>query len=851
MAAETYRYRAFISYRHVERDRKWARWLIEKLETYRTPRALVRAGTPARIGHLYRDDDEVPASSDLSHEIENSLRESQFLIVVCSPDTPKSKWVHREIEFFRSLGRGDRILALLVAGEPSESFPPNLLRVAVEARNPDGSHTTEWIEREPIASDVRPRSDERRGATERRAFLRIAAGLLGVGYDDLVRREHQRRLLSQRIRMTGAVTAAAICAAAAATYYDYNSTKILYYADFGTKYGVPYGIGELDREQVSRRLASYEIKRRHWRVQSVRRINWFLKPAPLEGNGADAEGWDKDVAEWSIGSYDEAGRAAEIDVFGEDEARPLRKERYDWDQVPGSAIVSFTGSRGSSSALGAGAFDLETLSDWDSLDDHTGGLSGVSRHWLFFDASGRVKKRLYLAARDARGEGALDGAIADRDGSFGRTYEYTPRGQIARVRSLDKNGQMLTNGRGVAEIRRYYSASGDLVRAEWRTSDDRPAINSHGYSVLNRHIYDAAGGAAVSYWADDHPVDNQDLKAASEELWITENGHRMDAEYFDADHKPTLMSAGFAMVSEEIEDDGHSVLVKFKGKDGRLIAIPGEGFAQLRMSDIPGGFEYRLFGIDSQPVASPKSGVYGFRIRSESNRRVSDYLDARGKPMSFKGSSAVRVITTFDDTGHVVDERFFDKKGVPAPWPGSGVPHITYGYALDGSSITVDYLDKSGSSKSRKDLGIARIEEKFERGREVEDDYYDERHELSDVKDCGYAIARFSYDDHGRRTRLEYFNSKKNPAARDGGGVSSETIQFDARGFPKELDAWGIHHERVINPDWSAARITAEYVDGEYRSGRRFDAANNEIKGPATPPKPHCQLHDSIQSDAP
>ncbi len=93
MAAETYRYRAFISYRHVERDRRWARWLIEKLETFRTPKTLVRAGAPLQIGHLFRDDDEIPASSDLSHQIEDALKASQFLIVVCSRDTPKSQWV--------------------------------------------------------------------------------------------------------------------------------------------------------------------------------------------------------------------------------------------------------------------------------------------------------------------------------------------------------------------------------------------------------------------------------------------------------------------------------------------------------------------------------------------------------------------------------------------------------------------------------------------------------------------------------------------------------------------------------------------------------------------------------------
>ena len=41
-----YHYDAFISYRHVEPDRAWARWLHAALETYRIPRKLA----PARIG---------------------------------------------------------------------------------------------------------------------------------------------------------------------------------------------------------------------------------------------------------------------------------------------------------------------------------------------------------------------------------------------------------------------------------------------------------------------------------------------------------------------------------------------------------------------------------------------------------------------------------------------------------------------------------------------------------------------------------------------------------------------------------------------------------------------------------
>lgn len=258
MADGVYRYRAFISYRHVERDRKWARWLVEKLETFRTPRALVRNGAPLRIGSLFRDDDEIPASSDLTRQIEDALRASEFLIVVCSRDTPKSKWVGKEINFFRALGRGHRILALLVDGEPSEAFPEELLRVPREQVGADGVKTIQLVEEEPIAADVRPRGDERRQETERRAFLRIAAGLLGVSFDDLAQRERQRRLRTQRLWGSLAAALVASLATAGYFYWDYSRVKIQYYANLGTRWGTPYGIGTLSAAAAQHRGKSYE-----------------------------------------------------------------------------------------------------------------------------------------------------------------------------------------------------------------------------------------------------------------------------------------------------------------------------------------------------------------------------------------------------------------------------------------------------------------------------------------------------------------------------------------------------------------------------------------------------------------
>ena len=40
-AHATYRYDVFVSYRHKELDRAWAKWLVESLETFRVPKGLV------------------------------------------------------------------------------------------------------------------------------------------------------------------------------------------------------------------------------------------------------------------------------------------------------------------------------------------------------------------------------------------------------------------------------------------------------------------------------------------------------------------------------------------------------------------------------------------------------------------------------------------------------------------------------------------------------------------------------------------------------------------------------------------------------------------------------------------
>jgi WD40 repeat protein/TPR repeat protein len=209
-----YKYWAFISYSHI--DEKWADWLHKELETYRAPGKLVAtekvtSPLPRRIYPIFRDREELPVSADLGTNIQQALRQSRFLVVICSPRSARSRWVNQEIKYFKSLGRESHVLALIVDGEPNaidgkpgfqvddECFPEALRYQMGENGELSPTRT------EPVAGDAREGKDGKANAK-----LRLLSGLLGVNYDALRQREQQRR---RRFLAFAAATASTIALA--------------------------------------------------------------------------------------------------------------------------------------------------------------------------------------------------------------------------------------------------------------------------------------------------------------------------------------------------------------------------------------------------------------------------------------------------------------------------------------------------------------------------------------------------------------------------------------------------------------------------------------------------------------
>jgi WD40 repeat protein len=226
------RYAAFISYSHADED--IGNWLHRRLESYQVPAALVGRDGPngpikKRLGKVFRDRVDLSAAHDLGAEIRRGLENSSALVVLCSPRSCGSKYVQEEIRLFKQLGKGHRILAAIVDGEPhaagkpgwspsDECFPPALIYRLAD----DGSVSSLPELTEPIAADFRDGKDGRESGA-----LKIVAGLLDVGLDELVQRERQaERGRRRRANLIAAAMAVLATGAVIASMFAWNQRDI-------------------------------------------------------------------------------------------------------------------------------------------------------------------------------------------------------------------------------------------------------------------------------------------------------------------------------------------------------------------------------------------------------------------------------------------------------------------------------------------------------------------------------------------------------------------------------------------------------------------------------------------------
>lgn len=184
---DVFNYYAFISYKH--EDEKYAKWLQKRLESYRLPSALQNEDVPKRAKPIFRDQTDLTPGQPLKDSIKDKLRLSKYLIVICSKNLAKeSEYVNYEINSFVEMGRADRIIPVIIDGEPNAQDPENECFCSALKQIPG----------EILAANSA--KDGRRTAS-----LKVIAALFQLDADDLIKRDERRKLKNGLLIATASV----------------------------------------------------------------------------------------------------------------------------------------------------------------------------------------------------------------------------------------------------------------------------------------------------------------------------------------------------------------------------------------------------------------------------------------------------------------------------------------------------------------------------------------------------------------------------------------------------------------------------------------------------------------------
>ena len=197
---DQFKYFAFISYN--SKDTVWGKKLQKKLEHYRMPSTLCSEHgwerTPIKPV-FFAPTDIQPGG--LTEELQERLRASKNLIVICSPNSAQSEWVGKEIEFFHSLGRTKNIHFFIVEGTPHSG-------------NPDTECFNPVIDQlglpEILGANIHEKNYRWPWLNKERAYVQLVSKLLGVEFDAIWQR-HKRQLIRKAVAWTVGIIAV-LCA---------------------------------------------------------------------------------------------------------------------------------------------------------------------------------------------------------------------------------------------------------------------------------------------------------------------------------------------------------------------------------------------------------------------------------------------------------------------------------------------------------------------------------------------------------------------------------------------------------------------------------------------------------------
>lgn len=736
--SQAFTYYAFISYNH--RDEAAAKWLQKRLEHYRLPSvARKEIGEDVKIRPIFRYVSDLGIAV-LRERLREELEASRYLIVICSPNSAKPNvkgehWVNDEVGRFVEMGRGDRIVPVIIDGVPGdddrECFCPAL--AAAEISGVDFQKENKSI-----------------------CIQKIVAKLLGLRPDILIQRHLEEVRKRRRRWLWGALPVLALVAAAGLFVWDMLRPVSLYYADYVDSYGLPEGVYEVPKSDLRMRHSTYrfEYSGYYWGGVHERSLprGWFGVRRKL-----------RRVVH--VGATD-----VPCEVRNEFLKNRLQIMRMDYDgqnrlykktickrggaDLASGVVVKkmhYANRRKGNDTVVNGrmweTFDDESryyflkgnitqVKDYDKSDYRT----SITHCDIDRDSDGRMVSIRFLASPEML-------PACDEDGVYGIKYVLSGHdggalsGRVVEKQHLDESGSRCMDRYGVSIIRFGYVGP-CMTEVEYLDDMRRPVLGRAGFyrthmmvdgygnvtnvTLRNRHdkpMYRVLRGGDMARELGGAQIWASCSYVYSNGLMVARSAYKPDGRLLDGKGIVATVRWGY-------NELGDMVSIETLDSEGRRIINPdGHALVRVEPDPVTGVTKsWRLFGPDGvTPVYH--SGQRVFRIDSRYDSEAGEVCEERcfdgdGNIMSCSDGFAI-VRCRYDSGGRLQMQTFYDGNTnvcVSAAYGGNvGCVKIEYPRRIGGWRRFSYYADELQAVPAKSKHGVfGEIVKADEQGRIVE-----------------------------------------------------------------------------------------------------------------------------------
>jgi hypothetical protein len=798
---ERFQYFAFISYSR--KDEYWAKWLHKKLETYKLPsiiRKEYEGQLPDKIHPVFLDKTDIGLGS-LKTNLKKELEDSRYLIVICSPSAANSEWVNTEVEHFKELGREDRIIPFIIEGTPqpisekeNQCYPPALEKSIL------GASLVEL--------------------PKEQAFIKIVASLLGLKFDELWNREKRRNRKKKLLIHSFLTFFLIVIATSSFLLWNYYKTTTKYYVDYVDRWGIPCGVIELSKDQVSKRNSCYKFEFNRGRLRTVEHINSSGFPT-----GFLVTSTNNHPLRQHLFYNEETGALTQIDFINNNDSAEI-SYKYSGSKFDEIDIKDF---RGKDATL------IKYIPNEEVFNRAGTELRSIINHYsLTRNIKGEITQIKYKSGLKQ---------IADADGVYGLNFRLDTLGRILQSYKINANEEITSDKQGISNIHYDYDNLGNIKAIKFlnekdslqsdvnNTAEKIFITNNNGNidSILFNDItgnprkknpaiiaftYDTKGNLTTmkGFTELNHPFVNSE--GICETIYKNdESGNVISEQYFDDLKSLCINKKGYNKIKMKYDNKRNLITETYFGLNGVTTRCK-DGYSTFRIAYNGRGnaIEYSFWNEDGE-AGLYRGGYSKMKIKFDSANQWTElkyigindslYLTTDGfakitavrdnigniKTLNFFGINETSKKTKngyasrkmeYDETGNIISESYFDINGSPCIDINGGYSKIKIAYDSKGNRIEESYFtEKDEPSISFYNNHKAKY-------------YYSNNGQLLETSAYGrdgnsclntdlYSKAKYKYDSYGNNIEIEYLD-RDSQLCTNFEGYAIKRMEYDNRG---------------------------------------------------------------------